>query len=75
MPVNSDYGIGCVYSPIGLMIFVAVEGTFVCFTEGHDHFISNNIALSCYYVIPKLVGTATTKTATRANRKRRMSTR
>ena len=32
--LNSDYGIGCVYSPHGLVIFVAVEGTFVCFTVG-----------------------------------------
>ena len=43
LPVNSDYGIGCVYSPLGLVIFVAVEGTFVCCTKGHDHFISNFI--------------------------------
>ena len=35
--MNSDYGIGCVYSPFGLAIFVAVERTFVCFTKGHDH--------------------------------------
>ena len=41
--LNSDYGIGCVHSPLGLVIFVAVEGTFVCFTKGHDHFISNSI--------------------------------
>ena len=45
--LNSDYGIGCVYSPLGLMIFVAVEGTFVCFTKGHDHFISNCIRCGC----------------------------
>ena len=25
--LNSDDGIGCVYSPLGLVIFVAVEGT------------------------------------------------
>ena len=25
------------YSPLGLVIFVAVEGTFVCFTKGQDH--------------------------------------
>ena len=31
------------YSPLGLVIFVAVEGTFVCFTKAHDHFISNFI--------------------------------
>ena len=30
------------YSPLGLVIFVA--GTFVCFTKGHDHFISNYIS-------------------------------
>ena len=29
------------------MIFVAVEGTFVCFTKGHDHFISNSIRCGC----------------------------
>ena len=29
---------GCVYSPLGLVIFVAVKGTFVRFTKGHDHF-------------------------------------
>ena len=29
--------IGCVYSPLGLVIFVAVERTFVCFTKGQDH--------------------------------------
>ena len=46
--LNSDYGIGCVYSPLGLVTFVAVEGTFVRFTKGHDHFISNSI--SCGYL-------------------------
>ena len=35
------------YSPLGLVIFVAVEGTFVCFTKGHDHFISNSIRCGC----------------------------
>ena len=25
------------YSPLGLVIFVAVERTFVCFTKGQDH--------------------------------------
>ena len=25
------------YSLLGLVIFVAVERTFVCFTKGHDH--------------------------------------
>ena len=29
------------------MIFVAVEGTFVHFTKGHDHFISNYIRCGC----------------------------
>ena len=29
------------------MIFVAVEGTFVRFTKGHDHFISNYIRCGC----------------------------
>ena len=35
------------YSPLGLVIFVAVEGTFVCFTKGRDHFISNYIRCGC----------------------------
>ena len=35
--LNSDHGIGCVYSPLGLVIFVAVEGTFVCFTAIYRH--------------------------------------
>ena len=30
------------YSPLGLVIFVAVERTFVHFTKGHGHFISNS---------------------------------
>ena len=51
--LNSDYGIWCEYSPLGLVIFVAVEGTFVCFTDGHDHCISNTTGLSC--AKPKLV--------------------
>ena len=29
------------------MIFEAVEGTFVHFTKGHDHFISNSIRCGC----------------------------
>ena len=45
--LNSDYGIGCVYSPLGVVIFVAVERTFVCFIKGHDHFISNSIRCGC----------------------------
>ena len=36
------------YSPPGLVIFVAVEGTFVHFTKCHDHFISNYIRCGCY---------------------------
>ena len=35
------------YSPLGLVIFVAVERTSVCFTKGHDHFISNSIHCGC----------------------------
>ena len=34
------------------MIFVAVEGTVVCFTKGHDHFISNSISLRLFTPIP-----------------------
>ena len=36
--MNSDYGLGCVYSPLGLVIFVALERTLVCFI----------ITLNCY---------------------------
>ena len=36
------------YSPLCLVIFVAVEGTFVRFTKGRDHFISNSIRCGCY---------------------------
>ena len=39
--------IGCVYPPPGLVIFVAVEGTFVHLTKGHDNFISNSIRCGC----------------------------
>ena len=35
------------YSPLGLVIFVAVERTFVCFTKSHEHFISNYIRCGC----------------------------
>ena len=35
------------YSPLCLVIFVAVEGTFVCFTKGRDHFILNSIRCGC----------------------------
>ena len=35
------------YSPLGLVIFVAVERTFVCFTKSHEHFISNSIRCGC----------------------------
>ena len=35
------------YFPPGLVIFFAVEGTFVHFTKGHDHFISNSIRCGC----------------------------
>ena len=35
------------YSPPGLVICVAVEGTFVHFTKGHDHFVSNSIRCGC----------------------------
>ena len=35
------------YSPLGLVIFLAVERTFVCFTKSHEHFISNSIRCGC----------------------------
>ena len=35
------------YYPLGLVIFVAVERTFVCFTKSHEHFISNSIRCGC----------------------------
>ena len=68
--LNSDYGIGCVYSPLGLEIFVAVEGTFVCFTDWSRSRFSNSIGLYCYCAITELVmiRTSTSRTATRANR-------
>ena len=31
------------YSPLGLVIFVAVEGTLIRFTKGHDHFQSDRL--------------------------------
>ena len=37
--LNSDHGIDCVYSPLGLVIFVAVEGTCVCFTAIYAHLL------------------------------------
>ena len=46
--LNSDYGIGCVYSPLGLVIFVAVEGTFVCFTKGQDHLFQIQFVAAAY---------------------------
>ena len=65
--LNSDCGIGCVYSPLGLVIFVAVEGTFVCWSRS---LFSNSIDLYCYCAITELVmiRTSTSRTATRANR-------
>ena len=35
------------YSPLGLVIFVAVERTCVCFTKSHEHFILNYIRYGC----------------------------
>ena len=36
-----------VYSPLGLVVFAAGEGTSVRFTKGHNHFISNTIRCDC----------------------------
>ena len=37
------------YSPLGLVIFVAVEGTFVCFTKGRMlGVVSHYISFLCY---------------------------
>ena len=36
------------YSPLGLVIFVAVEGTFVCFTKGHDHLFQIQLVAAAY---------------------------
>ena len=44
--LNSDYGIGCVYSPLGLVIFVAVERTCM-FYKRSGPLISNSIRCGC----------------------------
>ena len=36
------------YSPLGLVIFVAVEGTFVCFTKGQDHLFQIQFVAAAY---------------------------
>ena len=36
------------YSPLGLVIFVAVEGTFVCFTKGQDHLFQIKFVAAAY---------------------------
>ena len=36
------------YSPLGLVIFVAVEGTFVCFTKGQDHVFQIQFVAAAY---------------------------
>ena len=36
------------YSPLGLLIFVAVEGTFVCFTKGQDHVFQIQFVAAAY---------------------------
>ena len=46
--LNSDYGIGCVYSSLGLVIFVAIEWTFGCFFNYPVASISNSV--SCVYL-------------------------
>ena len=40
--LNIDYAIGCVYSPLGLVIFMAVERTCVCFSNRSLAFVSNS---------------------------------
>ena len=37
--LNSGYGIGCVYSPLDLVIFVTVQRTFVCLSNRCGPFI------------------------------------
>ena len=65
------------YSPLGLVIIVAVEGTFVCLQTGHDHFFSNSIGVYCYCVKTELVmiRTSTSRTATRATATSKSATR
>ena len=72
------------YSPLGLVIFVAVEGTFVCFTAIYVHLFKILYALLVVLLLYQtgtnhetnsdynqngktcaLIGTDTTKTATR----------
>ena len=36
------------YSPLGLVIFVAVEGTFVCFTKSHEHLFQIQFVAAAY---------------------------
>ena len=36
------------YSPLGLVIFVAVEGTFVCFTKGQDDLFQIQFVAAAY---------------------------
>ena len=36
------------YFPLGLVIFVAVEGTFVCFTKGQDHLFQIQFVAAAY---------------------------
>ena len=36
------------YSPLGLVIFLAVEGTFVCFTKGQDHLFQIQFVVAAY---------------------------
>ena len=36
------------YSPLGLVIFVAVERTFVCFAKGQDHLFQIQFVAAAY---------------------------
>ena len=39
--------IGCRYYPLGLVIFVALERTFLCFSKYPGTFISNSVRFGC----------------------------
>ena len=56
--LNSDHSWDrvCVLSTLGLVIFVAVEGTcLVCFTDWSRSLFSNSIGVYCYCAITELV--------------------
>ena len=59
--LNSDYGIGSVYSSLGLVIFVALERAIVCFSIIAQGLFQILFVASAY----AMTNAATTKMATR----------